>query len=154
MKALNKMQRRAAIWILGAFKTLPLEGIEALAGLISVKSHLQKTTKRSQIRPFKLLKNHILNNLLDDFSHQSNLFNYHNIDSLTNRQKVLTKGHLIDSKFKSYGIFPSFSPLDPKCAPGHCIVDNFSNRFSFNLANKIEKGKNNHYAQELDKMVL
>ena len=84
MKALNKMQRRAAIWILGAFKTLPLEGIEALASLISVKSHLQKITKRSQIRPFKLLKNHILNNLLDDFSHQSNLFNYHNMGSLTN----------------------------------------------------------------------
>ena len=30
MKALNKMQRRAAIWILGAFKTSPLEGIEAV----------------------------------------------------------------------------------------------------------------------------
>ena len=84
MKALNKMQRRAAIWILGAFKTSPLEGIEALAGLIPVKSHLQKITKRSQIRSFKLLKNHILNNLLDDSPHQSNSFNYHNIGSLTN----------------------------------------------------------------------
>ena len=154
MKALNKMQRRAAIWILGAFKTLSLEGIEALAGLIPVKSHLQKITKRSQIRPFKLPKNHILNNLLDDFSHQSNLFNYYNMGSLTNRQKVLTKGHLINSKFKSYGIFPSFSPLNPECAPGHCIVDNFSNRFSFNLANNKEKEKNNHRIHKLDEMVL
>ena len=84
MKALNKMQRRAAIWILGAFKTLPLKGIEMVAGLIPVKSHLQKITKRSQIRSFKLLKNHILNNLLDDSPHQSNSFNYHNIGSLTN----------------------------------------------------------------------
>ena len=154
MKALNKMQRRAAIWILGAFKTSPLEGIEALAGLIPVKSHLQKIAKRSQICPFKLLKNHILNNLLNDSPHQSNSFNHHNMGSLTNRQKALTKSHLIDSKFKSYGIFPSFSPLDPEFAPGHHIIDNFSNRFSFNLANKKEKGKNNHCAQELDKMVL
>ena len=69
MKALNKMQRRAAIWILGAFKTLPLEGIEVLAGLIPVKSHLQKIAKRSQICPFKLPKNYILNNLLDDSPH-------------------------------------------------------------------------------------
>ena len=61
--------------------------------------------------------------------------------SLTNRQKVLAKDHLIDSKFKSYGIFPSFSPLDPEFAPGHRIVDNFSNRLSFNLANKKEKEK-------------
>jgi len=154
MKALNKMQRRAAIWILGAFKTSPLEGIEALASLIPVKSHLQKIAKRSQICPFKLPKNHILNNLLDDSPHQSNPFNYHNMGSLTNRQKVLTKSHLIDLKFKSYGIFPSFSPLDPEFAPGHRIIDNFSNRFSFNLANKKEKEKNNHRAQELDEMVL
>ena len=138
MKALNKMQRRAAIWILGAFKTLPLEGIEALSGLIPVKSHLQKIAKRSQIRPFKLPKNHILNNLLDDSPHQ---FNSHNMGSLTNQQKVLTKGHLIDLKFKSYGIFPSFSSLDPEFAPGHRIIDNFSNHFSFNLANKKKKKK-------------
>ena len=154
MKALNKMQRRAAIWILGAFKTLPLEGIEALAGLIPIKSHLQKIAKMSQICPFKLPKNHILNNLLDDSPHQSNSFNYHNMSSLTNRQKVLTKGHLIDLKFKSYGIFPSFSPLDSEFAPGHCIIDNFPNRFSFNLANKKEKEKNNHRAHKLDEMVL
>ena len=102
MKVLNKMQRRAAIWILGAFKTLLLEGIEALAGLISVKSHLQKIAKRSQIRPFKLPKSHILNNLMDDSSHQHNPFN---TGSLTHCQKTLTKGHLIDSKIKSYGIF-------------------------------------------------
>ena len=138
MEALNKMQRRAAIWILGVFKTSPLEGIEALAGLIPVKSHLQKIAKRSQIRPFKLPKNHILNNLLDDSPHQ---FNSHNMGSLTYRQKVLTKGHLIDSKFKSYGIFPSFSPLDPEFAPGQRIIDNFSDHFSFNLANKKEKEK-------------
>jgi len=80
MKALNKMQRRAAIWILGAFKTSPLEGLEALARLIPIKSHLQKIAKRFQIRPFKLPKNHILNNLMDDSSHQ---LNPHNMGSLT-----------------------------------------------------------------------
>jgi len=66
MKILNKMQRRAAIWTLGAFKTSPLEGIKALAGVIPIRFHLQKITKRSQICPFKLPDNHILKNLLDD----------------------------------------------------------------------------------------
>ena len=125
-----------------------------MAGLIPIKSHLQKIAKRSQICPFKLPKNHILNNLLDDSPHQSNSFNSHNMGFLTNWQKVLTKGHLINLKFKSYGIFPSFSPLDPKFAPGYHIIDNFSNHFSFNLANKKEKEKNNHHTQELDEMVL
>ena len=40
MKILGKMQRRAAIWILGAFKTSLSEGLEAIAGLILIKSHL------------------------------------------------------------------------------------------------------------------
>jgi len=40
MKTLNKMQRRATIWILGAFKTLPSMGIEAIAGIIPIKFHL------------------------------------------------------------------------------------------------------------------
>jgi len=47
MKILDNMQRRAAIWILGAFKTLPLEGIEAIAGIIPIKFHLQKIARRS-----------------------------------------------------------------------------------------------------------
>jgi len=47
MKILGKMQRRAAIWILGTFKTSPLEGLEAIAGLIPIKSHLQKLAGRS-----------------------------------------------------------------------------------------------------------
>ena len=154
MKILNKMQRRATIWILGAFKTSPMEGIEALVGLIPIKFHLQKIAKRSLIRPFKLPDNHILKNLLNDDPPQSKLNNSHDIGSLTNRQKFLTKGHIVDSSIKSYGIFPSFSPLDPEFSPGHRIIDNFSNRFSFNLVNKKEKSHNKIHSQELDKMVL
>jgi len=154
MKILNKMQRRAAIWILGAFKAFPLEGIEALAGVIQIRFHLQKIAKRSQIRPFKLPDNHILKNLLDDSPPQVKLSNLHNIGSLTNRQRSLTKGHLIDSNIKSYGIFPSFSPLNPEFSPGHHIIDNFSNHFSFNLVNKNDKNPNKTHAQELDDMVL
>ena len=42
LKILGKMQRRATIWILGAFKISPVKGIEAIAGLIPIKLHLQK----------------------------------------------------------------------------------------------------------------
>jgi len=155
MKVLNKMQRRAAIWILGAFKTSPLEGIKALAGIIPIRFYLHKIAKRSQICPFKLPDNHILKNLLDDSPPQFKSPNSHNIGSLTNCQRALTKGHLIDLSIKSYGILLSFPPLDPEFFPGHRIIDNFSNHFSFNLVNK-EKDKNpkKTRAQELDEMVL
>ena len=110
--------------------------------------------KKSQIRPFKLPDNHILKNLLDDLPSRFKLHNSHNIGSLTNCQRSLTKGHLIDSSIKSYGIFPSFSPLDPEFFPGRRIIDNFSNRFSFNLVNKKDKNPNETCAQKLDEMVL
>jgi len=84
MKILNKMQRRAAIWILGAFKTLPSEGIKAIVGIIPIKFHLQKLTERSLIRPFKLLANHIIRDLMDDSPHQSKEPNPHAVSSLTN----------------------------------------------------------------------
>ena len=42
MKILEKMQKHAVIWILGAFKIFLSYGIEAIVGLISIKLHLQK----------------------------------------------------------------------------------------------------------------
>jgi len=152
MKILDKMQRKAAIWILGAFKTSPTEGIEAIAGIIPIKFHLQKLTRRSQIHPFKLPSNHIIRDLMDDAPNSFKKPNLHAVSSLTSQQKNITKGHLIDSCNKAYGIFPSFSPLSWEFTPGFHLTDNFSNHFSFNLVNKTEK--DNFRVQELDEMVL
>jgi len=49
LKALSKMQRRAAIWILGAFKTSPSYSIEAITELVPIKLYLQKLGRRSQL---------------------------------------------------------------------------------------------------------
>ena len=81
--------------------------------------------------------------------------NPHFISTLTNHQRTATKGHLIDSYTKSYGIFPSFSPLNQEFSPGSCIIDIFPDHFSFNLVTKKDKEKNDKiHAQELDNMVL
>ena len=109
-KILNKMQRRAAIWILGAFKTSPLEDIEALAGLIPIKFHLQKITRRSLICSFKFLTNHILKNLENDDPPQMKVITSHNIGSLSNCQRSLTKGHICQDHWQwtSFILFPPF----------------------------------------------
>ena len=60
LKILGKMQRRAAIWILGAFKTFPLSSIKAIVRLIPINLHLQKLSGRSQLRSHSLPYNHIL----------------------------------------------------------------------------------------------
>ena len=154
MKVLNKMQRRAATWILGAFKTSPLEGIEVLAGLMPIRFHLQKISKRSLIRPFKLPDNHLLKTLMNDDLPSTKTPNPHNIGSLTNRQKSLIKGHLIDAHTKILGIFPLFSPINHEFSPGNHITDIFSNRFSFIPVNKKVENCNNIRGCELDEMVL
>ena len=154
MKILDKMQKRAAIWILRAFKILLSERIEAITGIIPIKFYLQKLTKRSQIHPFKLSTNHILRELMNDSPILSNKPNPHAVSSLTNQQKNITKGHLIDICNKTYSILPLFSPLNPEFFPGFHIMNNFSDHFFFNLVNKKEKEKDKIHTQKLNEMVL
>ena len=66
LNSLGKLQRRAAIWILGAFKTSSVYGIEAITGLIPICLHLQKLSSRSQLRGHTLPTNHIIRTLLDN----------------------------------------------------------------------------------------
>ena len=84
MKILDKMQRRAAIWILGAFKTSSTEEIKAITGIIPIKFHLQKLARRSQICPFKLPINHIIRDLMDDVPNSFKKSNPHAVSSLMN----------------------------------------------------------------------
>ena len=91
---------------------------------------------------------------MNDSPPLSTTSNPHKIGSLTNRQRTQTKGHLTDSYNKSLGIFPSFSPTSIKFSPGNRIINNFSDRVSFNLVNRKEKMKFNNRALELNEMVL
>ena len=114
MKILGKMQRKAAIWILGAFKTSPMEGLEAITGLIPIKSHLHKLTGRSQLCSASLPENYLIKNLMDDPLNTHLNSHPHSINFLTVCQKTSVKGHIIDSNNKLYRVFPSFSPLNPE----------------------------------------
>ena len=67
LKILGKMQRRAAIQILGSFKTSPLDGIKAIVGLIPIKLHLQELIGRSQLHTLSLPSNHLIRTLMDSF---------------------------------------------------------------------------------------
>ncbi|KXN91866.1 hypothetical protein AN958_11546 [Leucoagaricus sp. SymC.cos] len=58
LASLNKMQRRAAIWITGAFHTSPSGGVEALAGLIPIHLHLRKLRARASYRVLTLSPTH------------------------------------------------------------------------------------------------
>ena len=132
-----------------AFKTLPLEGIKAIASIIPIKFHLQKLANRSQLRSAALLASHLIRTLMDDPSNSHIKPIPHSINTLTNCQKTIVKGHLIDSNNKLFEVFLSFSPLHPEFNPGSRIVDKFSDRFS---SNREENDKIRF--QQLDEMTL
>jgi len=152
MKILGKMQRRAAIWILEAFRTSPTDGLEAIASLIPIKFYLQKLASRSQLHSAALPENHFIRTLMDDPLNSHNKPSPLSINMLTEHQTNTIKGHLIDSNNKLFGVFPSFSPLNLEFNPDSRIVDIFPDQVSFNLANKAKSNKS-HF-QQLNNMML
>ena len=138
MKILGKMQRRATIWILGAFKMSSTEELKAIAGLISIKLHLYKLTSRSQLCSATLPENHLIKTLMDDLLNIQYKPPPHLISTLTDHQKISVKEHLIDSNNKLYRVFPSFSPLNLEFNLDSRIINIFPDQISFNLANKAK----------------
>jgi len=115
----------------------PLYGIKVIAGLVLIHLHLQKLSRRSQLRAHSLPANHILRSLLSNnsvipnsasHSHYHHLYSM-SLNSLTNRQCGLIKGYIINIDNKFNEIFPSFDPLNPEFYPGNRIIDNFSSFF-------------------------
>jgi len=152
LKALGKMQRRAAIWILGAFKMSPSFGIEAIAGLMPINLHSQKLGERSQLHTCKLPPSHLIRSLIDLQLNSDSGLDVVALDSLTNRQQSLVKGYLVDSANRVNECFPSFNPLNLEFYPGLRVINNFSDYISFNLFNKEKDNKS--CTQSLDEMVL
>ena len=141
LKILGKMQRRAAIWILGAFKTSPMLSIEVIMRLIPIKLHLQKLGGRLQLQVHSLPPNHLIRSLIDSSNSRSFSQHPNSLNSLTNHQQSLIKSHVVDIDNRINGIFPSFSPLHFEFSPGHRVIDNFSDCIVFNLHSKQKEDK-------------
>ena len=141
LKVLGKMQRRATIWITGAFKTSPLEDIEAIADLILIKLYFQKLVDRSQLCTLSLPPNYLIWTLMKSFFGSPKYCHPASLNSLTSRQRSHVKGYLVNSDNKSNGIFSFFSPLHLELSLGFRIIDNFSDCFSFNLSNNEKNDK-------------
>ena len=136
MKIINKIQRRAALWIVGSFKMALSMGIEAIASLTPINLHLQKIGGRLQLRVHSLPSSHILCSLMSSCNesplHQHPL----SLNFLTRRQCSLIKGHLVDIDNHFNEVFPSFDSINLELFPGHRIIDTFSNCFLFQPFNK------------------
>ena len=147
------MQKRVAIWILGAFKTSPSSGVEAIAGLILINLHLKKLSRRSQLRVHSLPSNHILCLLMEPRDNTSNDQHLLSLSNLTRYQYQLIKESVVDMDNHFNEVYPSFNPLYPELSPGNRIIDTFSDHFSFH---PFSECKNNikEQIQKLDNLAI
>jgi len=128
---LKKMQHRTALWIMGAFHTSPLEGVEAIAGLIPINLHLKKLNGRHHLRYTTIHSSHAINTLLN--KHQNRNQNQHKFASanLTNKQISKLKSPIKDISERLNEIKDEFDPYHSIFHPGLCLVDHFSSRIVF-----------------------
>jgi len=63
LNILWKMQRRAALWISGAFQTSSTLGIKAISGLVLIHLHLKKLYRQFLLYESSLPSNHIISNI-------------------------------------------------------------------------------------------
>ena len=127
LKILRKMQQRAALWIIGAFKTSPTMGIETIAGLTPIHLHLKKLQQWFHLRGISLPSNHIIKSILSpNETSEFNLLNL-SIKLLTDKQILCLNSPLIDMNNTSNEIIPFFSPFNQEFFLGNWLSDIFSN---------------------------
>ena len=148
------MQKRAAIWILDVFQTLPSFCIKAIVGLVPIHLHLQKLSGRAQLRVYALPHNHILCLLLESRPNLYNNYHYFLLDLLTPCQWERIKGPIIDMDNKFNKVFPSFDLHNFKFSLGSRIIDIFSSYFSFHSFSKYSKDNLISSSQQLNNWAI
>ena len=154
LKLLEKLQRQAALQIVGVFRTALSFGIKAITSLILVYLHLQKLSRRSQFRAHTLPINHILRFLIENnpeiLTHPHSLL----LNSLTRHQCRFIKGHLVDMDNKFNEVFPSFDFLNPEFKLDNRIIDSFTNHFLFHLFSKSNDYLFKNHIQQLNNLAI
>ena len=101
------MQRRATIWIFGAFRISSSLSIEAVVGLIPIHLHLQKLSSRFQLRIHTLPQNHIVKSLLELRHINDSNIHQLSLERIMPKQQLLLKEPIVDTNNRLNRVFPS-----------------------------------------------
>jgi len=121
----------------------PTWGIETIASLILIHLHPNKISEKQHLRTVFLLKDQ---HSKKTKPHQLSLKN------LTSKQYQKIKSSVVDSNTRLNSLFPFFDNFHGELSAGFCLVDNFSNHFSFHTVNHKEKKIRNAHVQNLNKV--
>ena len=151
---LAAMQRKAALWILGAFCTSPTGRIEALAGLIPIHLHLKKLVKRSCLKAATLPSQHVLMSLLSAKHSKGAPSHPQSLALLNDTQCTCLKGPLLDTEAFLLNLTEYFNLLHAEAISGCRLLDSFPDCISFHPCNHSSSRDCNTYLQSLDHLCL
>ena len=147
---LKRMQRKAALWITGAFWTSPSDSIEAIADLIPITLHIRKLNGRHHLRYGSILSTHAINSLLDSQHTKNHPPHKTTTSKLTDKQRFNLKSPIKDVNEHLNSIRECFNPLFPLSSPGSRVVDYFPSRFSFHSSSSLSNEDLYLYLQDLN----
>ena len=154
MSLLAAMQCKAALWILGAFRTSPTGGIEALVGLIPIQLHLKKLVKWFCLRTATLSLQHVLMSLLSAQHSKSAPPHPQSLALSNDTQRACFKGSLLDTEASLLNLTECLDPLYIEVCPGCRLLYNFPNHISFHPCNCSSLRDCKTHLQSLDYLCL
>jgi hypothetical protein len=151
MSSLSKMQQRAALWIIGAFRTSPTGGCEVIAGLILIHLHIRRLADQSSFRANTLSASHPLRTLLGPGRSMVAEPHVQSIYHMTEIMQTKVKSSLMEVNSKILDVGEVFEPLCPELVLGKCFLDHFSEHITF--FKKPQGMKPEDWTDTLDKAV-
>ncbi|CAA7267347.1 unnamed protein product [Cyclocybe aegerita] len=131
MNQLKRMQRKAALWITGAFRTSPTGSLEALAGLIPVHLMLKKLATCAVYRVATLSDTHPLCSMMGEGLLKRAAPHARSAALMTPAMQGQVKSTVMEVDERVHTLTESFEPFAPKAHPGDRLLDHYADRLHF-----------------------
>ncbi|CAA7259601.1 unnamed protein product [Cyclocybe aegerita] len=131
MNQLKWMQRKAALWITGAFCTSPTGGLEALAGLIPIHLMLKKLATRTVYCVATLSDTHPLHSMMGEGLLKRAEPHTHSAALMTPAMRGKVKSTVMEVDKHIHTLTESFEPFAPEAHPGDQLLDRYADRLHF-----------------------
>ncbi|CAA7268136.1 unnamed protein product [Cyclocybe aegerita] len=132
MNQLKRMQRKAALWITGAFRTSPTGSLEALAGLIPVHLMLKKLATCAVYRVATLSDTHPLCSMLGERLLKWAEPHTCSAALMAPAMRGKVKSTVMEVDERVHTLTESFEPFVPEAHPGAQLLDCYADRLCFN----------------------
>jgi hypothetical protein len=145
IKLLSLTHHQGARWITGVFRTTPVGGMLAVAGLMPLHITLKKLFERSLIRNGTLHPNHPVLSLLDRKHSKGSALhpNSLNRQSATHRKTIRSP---LD-QVTLHNVQEKFDPLSEHVKPGSRFIDLLPDRIDFSPVPKGSKNVTTHHEE-------